>query len=297
MKVAVHSGRFHADDVFAVAALRLAGVLTELIRTREPAQLASCDLRVDVGRRYNPQAGDFDHHQPGGAGVRPNGVPYASFGLIWKEYGAPVAGSSEAAAIVDAELVQLIDADDCGYDLFTAKLPGLRPLTVSRMIAQLNPSWQTDPDEAAMDTSFMQAVAFAAPVLQQAITQAREQLAGEALVRTAIRQADDPRIIMLDRAAPWKQTVVTGAPQALYVLHPVWPAVRQQWEVSAVPKQLGSFEDRCPLPLAWAGKAGAELAAVSGVTDAVFCHTGRFMAIAESKAGAEQLARRALISA
>ncbi|MBJ7331701.1 MAG: MYG1 family protein, partial [Solirubrobacteraceae bacterium] len=75
MKVATHDGSFHADDVFAIAALRLRHPDLEVVRTRDSDAHAAADLRVDVGMRFDPEAGDFDHHQKGGAGTRENGVP------------------------------------------------------------------------------------------------------------------------------------------------------------------------------------------------------------------------------
>jgi len=87
MKVATHPGNFHADDVFAVAVLELVHGSLEVVRTRDADAQAAADVRVDVGGRHDPASGDFDHHQKGGAGERENGIRYASFGLVWREYG------------------------------------------------------------------------------------------------------------------------------------------------------------------------------------------------------------------
>jgi uncharacterized UPF0160 family protein len=48
------------------------------------------------------------------------------------------------------------------------------------------------------------------------------------------------------------------------------------------------------LPERWAGLRDAELAAVSGVTDSVFCHSNLFIGGARSFGGAVQLAELAL---
>ncbi|MES1193556.1 MAG: MYG1 family protein, partial [Solirubrobacterales bacterium] len=115
MRVATHPGNFHADDAFAVATLRLAhGDGVEVVRTRDEAVQAAADVRVDVGGRSDPETGDFDHHQKGGAGERPNGIRYASFGLVWRAFGTQVAGSRAAAASIDERLVQGVDANDTG---------------------------------------------------------------------------------------------------------------------------------------------------------------------------------------
>ena len=67
-KAAVHNGRFHADEVCAIAILSMVEGPLDVIRTREESDYAECDYRIDVGGRNNPATGDFDHHMAGGAG-------------------------------------------------------------------------------------------------------------------------------------------------------------------------------------------------------------------------------------
>jgi uncharacterized UPF0160 family protein len=57
---------------------------------------------------------------------------------------------------------------------------------------------------------------------------------------------------------------------------------------------LGSFENRRDLPAAWAGLDGPELAALTGVEDALFCHAKRFLVVARSREGIDALAAQAL---
>src|SRR3954449_10407357 len=127
MRAATHSGGFHADDVFALAVLRIVHPGVEVVRSRDPEVLAAADFRVDVGGEDDPAGGDFDHHQRGGAGERPNGIRYASFGLVWRHVGVDVAGSEEAAASVDERLVQGVDANDTGQTIMESLVDGVRP--------------------------------------------------------------------------------------------------------------------------------------------------------------------------
>jgi len=61
--VAVHDGQIHGDETFAIAALkRLYRV--HVMRTRQFHYLAQAQMRIDVGGYYDPDTGDFDHHQP-----------------------------------------------------------------------------------------------------------------------------------------------------------------------------------------------------------------------------------------
>ena len=94
--IVTHSSHFHPDDVCAVAVLHiLLDGKYKLIRTRDMEIAKKADFLLDFGGEYDPKRQRFDHHQQGGAGVRPNGVPYAAFGLVWKEYGEKICGSRE----------------------------------------------------------------------------------------------------------------------------------------------------------------------------------------------------------
>ena len=291
MRVATHNGSFHADDVFAVAVLRLLhGDALEVVRTRDPQQLAAADLRVDVGLRHDPATGDFDHHQRGGAGERPNGIAYASFGLVWKTFGAQLCGSDEIAEDLDQLIVQGIDANDVGKTIVEPLIDSVTPFTVSHALGMMNPNWDEDATGAGKDAAFHQAVELAQGILARAISAAQAQARAAELVRSAIARAEDPRLIELDRGMPWHRELVANAPEALFVVYPR----EQDWGVQAVPRVLGEFANRKDLPERWAGMTDADLAAVTGVADARFCHAGRFMAVADSRDGALALARQAL---
>ena len=64
----------------------LTPVLAELIRTRDPATLDTCDIVVDVGAVYDENLKRFDHHQRGFEEVFGYGfqTKLSSAGLIYK---------------------------------------------------------------------------------------------------------------------------------------------------------------------------------------------------------------------
>jgi uncharacterized UPF0160 family protein len=290
MQVATHPGNFHADDVFAVAVLGLVHGPLQIVRTRDEAAQAAADVRADVGGRADPATGDFDHHQNGGAGERANGVRYASFGLVWREHGAAMAGGAEAAAAIDERLVQGVDANDTGQTIMTPLVEGVRPMSVSGVIAALNPAWDEDLTPAQEDERFAEAVTVATAILERELAGAAAFARAQQLVRDAIGRAPDPRVIELDRNMPWREPVVSGAPEALYVMYPK----SDGWGLQAVPRALGGFANRKDLPEAWAGRSGAELAEVTGVPDAMFCHPSRFYASAGSREGITALVAQVL---
>ncbi|WP_320671401.1 MYG1 family protein [Patulibacter defluvii] len=289
LRIGTHSGSFHADEVFAIAALGLARGPLEVVRTRDRERLAGCAMRIDVGRGYDPATGDFDHHQ-GGVGERPNGIRYASFGLIWREVGEQLTGSAAVAAEVDALLVAPIDAGDNGQELYEPKIDGAVPYAVSGLIAALNPPWDAEDGAAAERAAFDEAVAIAERTLRAEIARATARARAADLVRAALARAEDPRLLELDRGMPWRDVVVAEAPEVLFVVYPR----TNDWGLQAVPAAAHGFANRRSLPEPWAGLEGEPLQQVTGVADAVFCHVARFMAVAGSRDGVLALARQAL---
>ena len=282
--IATHNGNFHADDVFSIAALKSIFPSFKLIRTRDLELIAKADIVIDVGGEYDPDTDRFDHHQRGGAGERENGIPYSSFGLIWQKYGLEICqGNQDVANSLDASLVSNIDAIDCGH------VEGvIKGITLSQTISMFNPTWQ---EESDFDTCFDEAVAFASRVLARFIASANGGTSAKAIVAKAIDNAEDPRLIVLEKYTPWKKTVHKLSEEALYV---VYPSQTGQWRIQTVPVELGSFEDRKSLPKPWAGLEGKELKEVTGIDDAMFCHNGLFIAGAESFESTMKMASIAL---
>ena len=282
--IATHNGNFHADDVFSVAAFKIICPSFKLIRTRDSELITKADIVIDVGGEHDAERDRFDHHQRGGAGERENGIPYSSFGLIWQKYGLEICqGKQEVANAVDAGLVSTIDAIDCGH------VKGVSEgISLSQTISMFNPTWQ---ENSHFDECFDEAVSFASRVLTRFIAAASGGISAKEIVAKAIENAEDPRVIVLEKYTPWKKTVFNLAEDALYV---VYPSPTGQWRIQTVPAELGSFEDRKSLPKPWAGLSGEELKEVTGIDDAMFCHNGLFIAGAESFESTMKMASIAL---
>lgn len=65
-KIVTHAGTFHADEVSAVALLQLVFPFTPVERTYTPSDEDFNNPSVvvlDVGRRYEPELNNYDHHQ------------------------------------------------------------------------------------------------------------------------------------------------------------------------------------------------------------------------------------------
>lgn len=278
-KVVTHNGGFHADDVFAVAALELAFGPDALAvtRTRDDAVIAAADIVVDVGGQYDPARLRFDHHQPG-APARDNGLPYAAFGLVWKHYGEQLAGSVAAADIIERNLAIPLDASDNGVQVYEQKYPDVPVASLSGMISSWRPVWNGTED---MDALFSEAVSLARKILERAILQARADIEESQMAASLYESSADKKVIV--------SVVHIGAsffidyPEVLFI---VCPDENGNWDATAVRESRDSFATRVRFPESWGGLRDSGLAAVSGVADAVFCHRGGFLFVAKSQEGA-----------
>jgi uncharacterized UPF0160 family protein len=308
MIIATHSGKFHADDVWAAAVLNLMFPGSELVRTRDPAAIARADFAVDVGGVWDAEKGRFDHHQKGFQGARASGVVYASAGLVWKEYGprcvslvAEQAGhalsltqATEIANAIDADLVQYLDMSDTGA---ARSAPGSYGL--SAIISGFNPSWldeqaagSAEAADALRMTRFRRAMEIATDILRNGVLYRVGALQAVQQVRQSQR-LDDGRLLFLENSAlPWASIVRNEMPQVLFVIsHSV---AEQRYMLHTVSSAAESFDARKDLPQHWAGLQGEQLAAATGVPDAVFCHNNLFIAACKSWDGVLDMARQAL---
>jgi uncharacterized UPF0160 family protein len=296
IKIVTHSGTFHTDEVFACAILSLVYEgNVEVVRSRDPEVWTTGDFVVDVGYIYDVATHRFDHHQEGGAGARVNGIPYSSLGLVWKEYGEKLTGDKISAERVDEKLVQPVDAADCGIDSFTLTELGVFPYILHSVVSSFRPTWKEERDGAmTFDEGFARVLEVAKQIILREIIIAKDQREGEQIVTEIYKNTEDKRLIIVDGHYPW-DFILTQYTEPLFVVNPD-RGTSGKWKVKRVLKNIGSFEARKDLPLAWAGKSGDELAEITGVPDALFCHNKRFIAVAGSMEGALALAKLALNS-
>jgi|SRR6185312_436318 len=286
--IVTHNGKFHTDDVFAVATLLLLYPDAQIVRTRDEKLIESADIVVDVGKIYDTAKLRFDHHQIGGAGVRKNGIPYASFGLVWKEFGTKLA-DAEVAMVIEEKLVMAIDALDNGVSVAASLFEGIREYGISDY---LNSYWiDEDTSEEKTLEIFKNVVGVARKLIEREIIKARRIIDESKIVEDIYNNSPDKRLIVLDKSYAWGRILV-NKPEPLIVVYPRTDS--NNWGVQAVRENLNGFKTRISLPETWAGRSGSELAKVSGVPDAIFCHNARFLAVAESKEGALALAEKAL---
>lgn len=295
IKIVAHSGTFHTDDVFAVATLQL--LLEEknditVIRTRDKKIIEEADYVVDVGEIYDPSLKRFDHHQQGGAGVRDNGIPYASFGLVWKEYGELVCGSKELANQIDQRLVQPVDAMDNGINFMKSEKEGLYMYDIKDISMIYKPTGVED--DQILEENFKYLTGIFKNLLEREVKVLKDIKKSEEAVKEIIAENKDQTLLILDKDYDYEGIMSMYD----YILLVVYPKREDKtWAVEAVRGDMRSYKSRIDLPFEWAGKRDEDLRKATGVEDAIFCHTGRFIAVAGSKEGAIKLAELALQAA
>lgn len=294
--ILTHNGKFHADDVFAVATLFLAHPEEQfkVIRSRDIALEESADFVVDVSGKYDGKK-FFDHHQTGGAGMHENKVPYASFGLVWKEFGAVVCGGDFfSVKQIEDRLVSSLDAHDNGVKIYEELYP-VSPFELSEYVGAFNPTWIEEEEgergeEKRLDI-FLKLVEWAKELLLREIKRHKDKNTAYAQVKEIYEKSENKKIIIMDKYMPWQDAIMEYS-EPVFVIFPQMGG--EAWAAKTVPKEKHSFESRLDLPAAWAGKRDAELARESGVADAIFCHNKLFLATAKSREGAIKLAELAL---
>ncbi|MEY4602103.1 MAG: hypothetical protein RL292_44 [Candidatus Parcubacteria bacterium] len=290
--IVTHSGQFHADDIFAVATLSL--MLEEkynikVVRSRDPEIIHVADYVVDVGGVYDEEKKRFDHHQLEGGGVRENGIPYASFGLVWKKYGLELAGDSEASSRIEKKLVTPIDAYDNGITLGTPIFPEVGYYTIDDVFAAFRVTWKEN--EKELDSRFEFLMNFAKQLIVREIKKLKDKKEAGKFVAEAYAQSNNKTLLNLDKYYPYSE-YVDSMPNILLVTYP--DTAGDNWCLQAVSVSDDKFTSKILLPESWAGKRDEELQLVTGVPESIFCHKGRFFAVAKTREGIIKLAELAL---
>lgn len=298
-KVVTHNGRFHADDLFAIATLSLVfdGDI-EIIRTRDEAEINSGDIVVDVGDQYDVSKGRFDHHQKLDPefGVRSNGIPYAAFGLVWKHFGKELCSSDEVWQMVEEKIVQPLDAGDNGVSTFQLTDYGVSPYLMHDFLYSLQPLWN---EEGGYDEAFMDALEIAKKVISREIERAKAFVIAKKDILNIYESSDDKNIILIDEKYPYEDedvlSVLAQFEEPKFIV--LKTKNNDTWKVKALRKgndRGNTFQSRIDLPKEWGGLREWELQKISGISDAEFCHRKLFMCVAKTKESALKMAQIAL---
>ena len=292
-----HNGTFHCDEVFATVILSL--VLPEVRLFRESN--VSDKAKESISYIYDIGEGELDHHQKGGNGRRPDGISYASCGLMWNkckdiildkmEIDDSEVDRQDIFDMMDRELIESIDAHDNGE--VKIEKTNFNDLTVSQIVANYNPAW--DADEFVTDnTQFIRAVKAADEIFNEELQYVISKAKAKKRIDKLIEESENG-ILVLDLHMPWEDAIYySKVEKAKDILYVVFPSRRGGYNVQAVPVFPRSFEVRKKLPEAWAGLRNKELQDVTGIESATFCHNARFLGVCEQLEDAIKMANLAI---
>lgn len=273
LKTAVtHAGSFHADDVFSAAFLRILNPYLTVKRVLSVEGINDDDETIifDIG------GGRYDHHQCN-AEVRENGVKYAAFGLLWRDYGNLLI-SEKGVKYIDETFIQKIDhADNFGGDS-----------EMCRIVGAMNPTWDEPRDINIMYGCFMEAVDWAQKVLKRIIKEYNSAERAMVSVEDALNDSDGD-VVVLSKNMPWDRILIPST--ARFV---VYPSNRGEYNAQVVPVKLGEHTAKLDFPKEWGGLRNEKLEDVSGIEGLLFCHSSLFLCAADTKQAAIAACRKAI---
>ena len=195
LKIGTHSGSFHCDEALGVWMLKRLEEYKDavVIRTRSEDVLATCDLILDVGGKYDPKTHRYDHHQRTFSDVMPGmsiflpfflvmvllsgrNIRLSSAGLIYLHFGKRVLtavlgeqSADDLEAIYQRVYVQFIegvDGVDNGVTQYAPQDPNNKDVKVvplytlktdlSARVGRLNQRWN-DKSDYDSDKAFAKA--------------------------------------------------------------------------------------------------------------------------------------------
>ncbi|XP_044299266.1 MYG1 exonuclease [Varanus komodoensis] len=320
-RIGTHGGTFHCDEALACFLLRLLPCYqdAEIIRTRDPQLLSSCDVVVDVGGEYDPQKHRYDHHQRSfGESMhslnpeKPWQTKLSSAGLVYFHFGFQILANQlslpEDDPVVHVlhnklyeNFVEEIDAIDNGISQWDGEPRYAMTTNVSARVGYLNPRWN-DKDQDT-EAGFQKAMELVGnEFLDRLDYYYRSWLPARTLVEKAIQQRFevDPSgeiLVFGQGGCPWKEHLFS-LEQELDVKTPLkfvlYTDLAGQWRVQSVPAGLHTFQNRLSLLEEWQGLRDEELSKVSGIPGCIFVHASGFIGGNKTKEGALEMARKTL---
>ena len=251
LNIATHNKIFHADEVTAIALLK---VFTEEALTihridHQSEDFSAYDVVIDIGRLYDGVK-FFDHHQNKGG--------KSSAGLIWDYIG------KGALYPRISKLIHIVDMQDTGVQKAgDFEYPSLiKAFNTKEILSPLQ------------DEHFHKAVEFSIMVLKAMKENQEDLLEAKEIVANSYLFHSNPSILELECFTPHWSSYVNGITQP-HIKAVVWEDPEEHnWKVKLAPKVPGQFESNAK-PL-------------KNDPDMVFVHASGHFAVASTE---EQMAK------
>ncbi|KAI5616267.1 UPF0160 protein MYG1, mitochondrial, partial [Silurus asotus] len=321
VKIGTHDGTFHCDEVLACYLLRQLPDYkdAEIIRTRDPVELAKCDIVVDVGGVYDQKLHRYDHHQRSFKETfnslcpeKPWVTRLSSAGLVYLHFGRRILshltgleqGNRQLEILFDKmyeNFVEEVDAVDNGISQHDGEARYTVSTTLGARVSHLNPWWNNDFQDT--EEGFKKAISLVGEEFlgrlhyyQNAWLPARVVV--EAAIQTRHQVDASGEILLLTQGGcPWKDHLFSLEKEQkldLTIKFVLYPDQNGQWRVQCVPAGLNTFHNRLSLLEDWHGIRDSALSQISGIPDCVFVHSSGFIGGNKTKEGALEMARKTL---
>ncbi|KAM3842402.1 MYG1 exonuclease [Diretmus argenteus] len=292
----------------------------EIIRTRDPALLAKCDIVVDVGGEFDPKRHRYDHHQRTFAEdfhslcpEKPWVTKLSSAGLVYLHFGRRLLAQLTKLDEDDREIlygklyenfVEEVDAIDNGISQYDGEARYAVSTTMSSRVGHLNPRWNSKSQDT--EEGFKKAMALVGEEFLDRVDYYQNAwMPARGVVKEAVeaRYQVDPSgevVVFSQGGCPWKEHLFS-LEKELQVKVPIkfvlYPDQNGQWRVQCVPAGLNTFQNRLSLLEEWRGVRDAALSELSGIKGCIFVHAGGFIGGNQTQEGALEMARRTLQAA
>jgi len=247
MLVATHNKVFHADEVSAIALLKIftdEKIIVERVN-HNMTDFSKYDMVIDISRKFDGVK-YFDHHQNKGG--------KSSAGLIWEYLGL------EKEYYQISKLIRIIDKHDVGEVKAT-------PFEYPNLIRCFNSDDVND--KVLQARAFDKAVEFAITIFSSLKDAQDELIQAKQIVADSYFFDSNPDIIYLDKFTPHWSSYINGelTPSIKAV---VWKDdYENNFKLKLVPKSVGNFKSNTK--------------ALPQDTSMEFVHSAGFFAVAEDE--------------
>ncbi|MCK0526083.1 MYG1 family protein [Anaerobiospirillum sp. NML120449] len=306
MLIATHDGSFHADETLACAVISYIHERSEVIRSRDPQRLETADIIIDVSGINDDR--HFDHHSNEFNLSRPNGINYATAGLMWLKFGDEYMRKIAqdfmtyeqrqqltdeiflaARERIDREVMYAVDLNDNGQlNTWLADNVAVNNEGEQRVMDELNEFYRYSPDIAYLvamqnlpnvsgaeqDKNFMNTVKMLKNLLINAAVNALYTELGIARVMSVY---DGGEILIMHEKLPWTQAVLANFDAFKNCMLAVYPDRKRGWRVQSLPfSKAERFKNKLTAPKSWRGLDFEALDAATGLSGTIFVHRAGF---------------------
>jgi len=219
LKIATHNKIFHADEVTAIALLKIfTDNEVEVYRVdHNTVDFTKFDMVVDIGKRFDGVK-YFDHHQYKGG--------KSSAGLIWDYIGL-----NEMYPKI-SKLIDMIDKNDTG-------IQKAKPFEFASLLKTYNSDKINSKEQ---DKQFDKAVAFAMTVIASMKYSQEDYIDAKEIINNSYYFNGNHQILELNRFTTHWANYINGI-KTPNIKAVVWRDVDENnWKVRVPSKKLGSFE-------------------------------------------------------